>query len=68
MSLSTLVDGVVLVLRAGQTDRRDARHAVQQLTDVGAEVFGAVLNDPDATMSRYGSGYKYYKYYSGAAS
>jgi capsular exopolysaccharide synthesis family protein len=48
--LGTQVDGVVLVVRAGQTDRDAARQALQQLAAVGARVVGAVLNDPDARV------------------
>lgn len=60
MALATLVDGVVLVVRAGQTDRQEARQAVRQLTDVGADLLGAVLNDPDSTAAQYGYRYRYY--------
>ena len=60
MALATLVDGVVLVVRAGQTDRHEARQAVRQLADVGAEILGAVLNDPDSTAAQYGYRYRYY--------
>jgi capsular exopolysaccharide synthesis family protein len=48
--LATQTDGVVLVVRAGQTDRDSAREAMQQLATVGARVLGTVLNDPDATL------------------
>lgn len=48
--LGTQVDGVLMVVRAGSTDRENARHAVQQLSAVGARVVGAVLNDPDAVL------------------
>lgn len=48
--LGTQVDGALLVVRAGRTDRESARQAVQQLSAVGARVVGAVLNDPDATL------------------
>ncbi len=55
--LARLVDGMILVVRAGQTDRVAAQHARQQLVAVGANVIGAVLNDPDAELVRYGSYY-----------
>ena len=51
--LSALADGVLLVLRAGHTDRREALAAVQQLDTVGARVLGAVLNDAPATSYGY---------------
>lgn len=50
--LGTQVDGVVLVVRAGQTDRDAARETVQQLASVGARVVGSVLNDPDGLLSQ----------------
>lgn len=50
--LATQTDGVVLVVRAGQTDRDSAREAMQQLATVGARVLGTVLNDPDATLTQ----------------
>jgi capsular exopolysaccharide synthesis family protein len=50
--LATQTDGVLLVVRAGQTDRDSAREAIQQLATVGARVLGAVLNDPDATLGQ----------------
>jgi tyrosine-protein kinase Etk/Wzc len=60
--LGTKTDGVLLVVRAGQTERGAAQQAVQQLAAVGARVVGAVLNDPDAKVPQYG-GYYNYEYY-----
>jgi Mrp family chromosome partitioning ATPase len=57
--LSTLADGVVLVVRAGVTESEAAQQAMQQLASVGARVIGAVLNDPDAKVQQYGGYYKY---------
>jgi capsular exopolysaccharide synthesis family protein len=47
-------DGVVMVVRAGKTERHAARHAVEQIVNLGGRLLGAVLNDPDARTSRYG--------------
>ncbi|MGH7691028.1 MAG: CpsD/CapB family tyrosine-protein kinase, partial [Gemmatimonadaceae bacterium] len=56
-------DGVVLVVRAGKSERVAARHAVQQIVHLGGRILGAVLNDPDARTPRYGSyGDSYYGY------
>ncbi len=60
--LGAVADGVLVVVRAGDTDRKAAEHAIQQLERVGARVVGAVLNDPDARVPRYGS-YYMYSYY-----
>ncbi len=62
--LGTIADGVILVLRAGNTERGAAQHAMLRLTNVGARVVGAVLNDPDHKVPQYG-GYYYYDYYYG---
>lgn len=61
--LASMVDGVVLVVRAGRTERSMAQQAVRQLTSVGARVLGAALNDPDRAVAAYGgAGYYYYAY------
>ena len=57
--LSTIADGVVLVVRAGVTEAEAGQQALQQLSAVGARVVGAVLNDPDAKVHKYGGYYKY---------
>jgi capsular exopolysaccharide synthesis family protein len=60
--LSGYTDGVLLVTRAGRTERVEAQAALQQLHDVHAHVIGAVLNDPDAVVPRSGGRYYYYGY------
>lgn len=60
--LGAMADGVLMVVRAGSTDRGAAQHATQQLATVGARVVGAVLNDPDATVEQYGGYYYNYSY------
>ncbi len=63
--LSTMVDGVVLVVHGGKTSRAVARRAKQQLLDVGAHIFGIVLNNVKLeTQDYYYSGY-YSNYYEG---
>jgi tyrosine-protein kinase Etk/Wzc len=57
--LATLADGVVLVVRAGVTEAEAGQQAMQQLISVGARVVGAVLNDPDAKVQKYGGYYSY---------
>lgn len=57
--LSTLVDGVLMVLRAGSTDVAAAQQSMEQLKAVGARVVGAVLNDPDTKVPEYGAYYRY---------
>ncbi len=61
--LSTMVDGVVLVVHGGKSSRAVVRRARQQLLDVGAHIFGVVLNNVKVeTQNYYYSGY-YSSYY-----
>jgi capsular exopolysaccharide synthesis family protein len=60
--MATQVDGTLVVLKAGKTDRDVARQAVRQLADVKAPVFGAVLNDLDLSDQKYGQYSYYYQY------
>jgi succinoglycan biosynthesis transport protein ExoP len=55
-------DATILVVRAGQTKEDEAKVAMAQLVAVGANVVGAVMNDKDAEMHRYGE-YYYSEYY-----
>jgi capsular exopolysaccharide synthesis family protein len=60
--LASLADGVLLVIRAGQTDKVAAKRAQQQLVNVGARIVGTVLNDPGGEVSQYGDYYYPYDY------
>jgi len=55
--LGTNVDGVILVLRAGETEEAAAQRAVEMFKQVQARVAGAVLNGVEKTRDRY---YRYY--------
>ncbi len=46
--LATRVDGVLLVLNAGQTKREDAQQAIERLQKVNARVIGSVLHNAQA--------------------
>jgi capsular exopolysaccharide synthesis family protein len=59
VALATQVDGVVMVARAGSTDRHDAAEAAQRLDRVGANVAGCVLNAAAKTTAAYYDGYQY---------
>jgi Mrp family chromosome partitioning ATPase len=61
-TLAASADGVILVVRAGQTDRGAAELARQRVTSAGGRVFGAVLNDPDGVVGRFGNPYYAYDY------
>lgn len=60
--LGSQADGVVMVVRAGSTNERDAQEAVRQLRTVSAPILGVVLNDPDGSAAKYGAYYQY-EYY-----
>ena len=55
--MATAADAVLLVIRAGQTDRAAVQDAVSQLRLVGARLVGPVLNDPDGELPRYSGNY-----------
>jgi len=59
--LSTMVDGVMLVVHGGRSSRAVVRRAKQQLMDVGAHIYGIVLNNVKLESSDY---YYYSGYYS----
>jgi polysaccharide biosynthesis transport protein len=59
--LSTFVDGVILVVHGGRSSRAVVRRAKQQLLDVGAHIFGVVLNNVKIESHDY----HYAGYYSG---
>jgi len=61
--LAKSVDGVVLVVQGNQTSRTVAMRARQMLVNVGAKVFGVVLNKVDAGSSYYYDYYYKYGYY-----
>ncbi|HVG62887.1 MAG TPA: CpsD/CapB family tyrosine-protein kinase, partial [Hyalangium sp.] len=63
--LATRADGVVLVLRAGRTNREAARRALRSLADVQAQMYGAILNDLDVMDVRYRDTYLSYRGYYG---
>jgi len=57
--LSTMVDGVVLVVDPSKTKRRDIRRAREAIEAVGGKILGVVLN----RMSRGSGLYYYYSHY-----
>jgi capsular exopolysaccharide synthesis family protein len=59
--VSTLVDGVLLVVHSGKTSRGVVRRTKQLLQDVGAKVFGVILNNVNLREHDY---YYYRSYYS----
>lgn len=60
--LGRQVDGVLVVVRAGHTEREVARRAAHQLSTLGARVVGTVLNGADGAEAKYGGYYEYSHY------
>lgn len=59
-SLQRVVDGVLLVVRAESTPKKDIRDAVTMLAKSGAHLFGFVMNRVD--LRKLGNYYAYYYY------
>ena len=55
--LSTMVDGVILVVHGGKSTRDVVRRTRQELSIAGAKIFGVVLNNVDAHSEGYDSYY-----------
>jgi capsular exopolysaccharide synthesis family protein len=51
--LSTLVDGVLIVVRESKSSRRMVSRVKQQLQDLGANIYGIILNDAKTDQSDY---------------
>lgn len=64
--ISTLVDGVMVVALSGKSSRALVRRVKQRLADVGARIYGIVLNGMRPDHLDYGYGYytdRYSRYY-----
>jgi len=58
--LSSLVDGVIMVVHGGKSPRTIVQRARQELLGVGAKIFGVVLNNVDMSREGYDAYYYYY--------
>jgi capsular exopolysaccharide synthesis family protein len=58
--ISTMVDGVLLVVHGGHSSRHIVSRSRQLLHDVGAKIFGVVLNNVNLQSNDY---YYYQRYY-----
>lgn len=62
--VSTLVDGTLLVIKAGETEIEKVDYAKELLDKVNANIVGAVLNNIPMKNGKGGYGYmEYYSYY-----
>ena len=57
------VEGVLLVVKPGNTNMATLRRLVNQFHQINANVLGVVLNDINLRSTSYGYYYKHYKYY-----
>jgi len=60
--LSRLVDGTVLVVRAGPTSPDALKRSKQALRNVGTQITGVILNDVNLKNPAYAGYYNYYHY------
>ncbi len=58
--IATMVDGVLLVVHGGKSSRKVVKRSRQLLRDVGAKIFGVVLNNVNIQSQDY---YYYHRYY-----
>lgn len=58
--IASMVDGVILVVHAGKSSKQVVKRSRQLLTDVGAKIFGVVLNNVNMNSS---DNYYYYQSY-----
>jgi capsular exopolysaccharide synthesis family protein len=59
--LSKLMDGLIIVIKSGETVRETAKRAISQLTSNKCEILGAVVNY--VTISKGSYYYHYYSHY-----
>ena len=64
LAMSSHVDGVLLVIESGKSDKRAVSRAKTLLDKVNARTYGAVLNNVKRgdLNGYYGNKYRYYKY------
>jgi polysaccharide biosynthesis transport protein len=58
--IASMVDGVILVVHSGKSSRQIIRRSRQLLQDIGAKIFGVVLNNVNRTSQ---DNYYYYQSY-----
>ena len=63
--LVRFADGIVLVVRAGETPREIVKNGLGQLQAVNGHILGAVLNGVDMGMDSHYYYHQYYYYYHG---
>ncbi len=64
LSLSTIVDGTIIVVRAGETTYDMIENGLRQLKSINAHLLGFILNAVSKNTGAEGYYHGYYKYYS----
>ena len=59
--IASMVDGVILVVHSGRSSRQVVRRSRQLLQDIGAKIFGVVLNN--VNLRNQDNDYYYQSYY-----
>lgn len=60
--VSRQVDGVMLIVHGGKSSREMVVHSRQELSNVGAKIFGVVLNNVNVQRDGYDYHYRRYQY------
>ena len=61
--ISPHTDGVILVVKSGETPKEAAQEARRMLTTVNSKILGVILNSIDQAAMKYSHYYNYYRYY-----
>ena len=63
--ISAEIDAIVMVVKAGQTDRAAVDRALDTISNVKAPLIGVILNgaNPETLAGKYSYYYSYYNYY-----
>ena len=63
--VSSEIDAIALVVKAGQTDRSAVDRALDTIKNVKAPMIGVILNgaNPETLAGKYSYYYSYYNYY-----
>lgn len=64
-TISSEIDGLVMVVKAGQTDRSAVDRALDTIKNVRSPLIGVILNgaNPETLSGKYSYYYSYYNYY-----
>ncbi|MBT5268487.1 MAG: hypothetical protein HOL70_03480 [Candidatus Marinimicrobia bacterium] len=63
--ISAEIDALIMVVKAGQTDRTAVSRALDTIANVKSPLIGAILNgaNPETLAGKYSYYYSYYNYY-----